>query len=229
MEGYDLLIPVYNEKNILKLLDYIYNNAKKLNNIYICYDRDEDITIKIIKSSKYYKLQTLKLCKNNKNGPCEAIKTGIYNSNADCVIVYPADDFHNGILLDKMFDLYLKGYEIVCPSRFVKGGIIRNCPFMKLLIVRIVSFILFNFSSINVKDPTNGFRLFSRNLFNNIKLESTMGFAYSLELLVKANKKNLKIIEIPSVWIERNDRKSSFKIFKWSKEYLRWFFYAIFN
>ena len=64
--------------------------------------------------------------------------------------------------------------------------------------------------------------------FQNYKIQSTNGFAYSLELLVKAKKDNSKIIEIPSTWIERNDRKSSFKILKWSKDYLRWFFLAIF-
>jgi len=110
----------------------------------------------------------------------------------------------------------------------MKGGMIQNCPFFKLMIVKIVSFTLFYFSNINIKDPTNGFRLFSKKILKNYKIESTKGFAYSLELLVKAKKDNSKIIEVPSIWIERNDRKSSFKIFKWSKDYLKWFFLAIF-
>ena len=49
MSGYDLIIPVYNEKNIIKLIDYIFINSKKLLNIYICYDNENDITIKILK------------------------------------------------------------------------------------------------------------------------------------------------------------------------------------
>ena len=28
MSGYDLIIPVYNEKNIIKLIDYIFINSK---------------------------------------------------------------------------------------------------------------------------------------------------------------------------------------------------------
>ena len=72
------------------------------------------------------------------------------------------------------------------------------------------------------------FRLFSRKLIDNHPIESKSGFAYSLELLLKAKKNNYKIIEIPSVWIERNDRKSSFKILKWAREYLKWFLLAIF-
>ena len=70
--------------------------------------------------------------------------------------------------------------------------------------------------------------LFSKKLIETHKIESRVGFAYSLELLVKAKKNNYKIIELPSTWIERNDRKSNFKIIKWSKEYLKWFLLAIF-
>ena len=70
--------------------------------------------------------------------------------------------------------------------------------------------------------------MFSKKLLNKHSIESKVGFAYSLELLIKAKKNNFKIIEIPSVWIERKDRKSSFKILRWSPEYLKWFFYALF-
>ena len=70
--------------------------------------------------------------------------------------------------------------------------------------------------------------MFSRKTLDNIQIKSREGFAYSIELLIKAKKQRLKIIELPSVWIERKDRKSSFKIFKWSPAYLKWFFLAFF-
>ena len=96
MSGYDLIIPVYNEKNIIKLIDYIFINSKKFLNIYICYDNENDITIKILKKSNYKNSSKIILLKNIFKGPCEAIKTGIYSSKADALIIYPADDFHNG-------------------------------------------------------------------------------------------------------------------------------------
>ena len=37
---------------------------------------------------------------------------------------------------------------------------------------------------------------------------------------------DIKIIELPSIWMERKDRKSRFKILKWSKTYLKWFVLA---
>ena len=126
-----------------------------------------------------------------------------------------------------MHNLFLEGNDIICPSRFMSGGKMENCPLIKYFIVKIISFSLYNFSKIKVKDPTNGFRMFSKKLLDEISIKSKVGFAYSLELLVKGSKKNYKIVELPAVWIERKDGKSNFKILKWSKQYLKWFFYAL--
>ena len=76
---------------------------------------------------------------------------------------------------------------------------------------------------------SNGLRLFSKNLLNKVKIESKLGFAYSLELLVKCNRLGLKIDEIPAKWEERTEGKSNFKIFKWLGNYLKWYFYGLEN
>lgn len=228
-KGYDIIIPVFNEAKIINLLDYLFENIKNYNNIFICYDSDEDITIKLINKSKYIDLENIILLRNPYEGPCEAIKHGLNKSQSEAAIIYPADDFFNASLLENMFEFRKKGYDIVCPSRFIKGGKIKNCPLIKLIIVKLVSITLFYLSSLKIKDPTNGFRLFSNEVLKNYEIESTLGFAYSLELLIKSHLDKRKIIEIPSIWIERIDKKSNFKILKWSKDYLRWFFKAMFR
>ena len=86
---------------------------------------------------------------------------------------------------------------------------------------------MYAFSSIPVKDASNGFRLFSRKLLNLVKIESTLGFAYSLELLAKCNRIGLKIDEIPAQWEERSEGSSRFKILKWLPDYLKWYFYGL--
>ena len=60
-EGYDIIIPVYNEKNIIKLLDYLFDNIKNYNVLYICYDQEEDITLQLIKKSKVQKFKNYKI------------------------------------------------------------------------------------------------------------------------------------------------------------------------
>ena len=229
-KGFDIIIPVYNEGiNIVKLIKYLIISSNYFSKIYICYDFDDDTSVKAIKESKYANNKNVIIQKNFHTGPCEAIKTGIFHSKSQAVVTYPADDFHNGLLLDKMYDLFLEGYDVICPSRFMKGGSMKNCPLLKYLIVRSVAFTLFYIARIKVNDPTNGFRMFSRKLLNNIPIKSKEGFAHSVELLVKAKKQKMNIIELPSIWIERKDRKSSFKILKWSRTYLKWFFLAFYT
>ena len=83
----------------------------------------------------------------------------------------------------------------------------KNCPFIKEMIVRFASFTLFKLSSIPVEDASNGFRLFSKKIINKFNIESELGFAYSLELLVKAERNGYKIKQLPhSGWREKLDQ-----------------------
>ena len=53
-QGFDIIIPVYNEgDNIVKLIKYLLNSSKNISNIYICFDFDNDSSVIAIKNSKY--------------------------------------------------------------------------------------------------------------------------------------------------------------------------------
>ena len=223
----EIVIPVYNEgENILKLLK-IFNNFVKTNfKVLICYDLKDDDIFKFEDQFKKFNFD-IKLIKNPSTGPLTAIKQGFLEGNSDAVIVYPADDFLNFKLLDKMYNKYLDGNDIVVASRFIKGGSMKNCPFIKSIIVRTASLTLYLLSSIPVKDASNGFRLFSRKLLNEVKIDSKIGFAYSLELLVKCHRLKKKIAEVPALWEERSEGKSRFKLFRWIPQYLKWYLYGL--
>ena len=63
------------------------------------------------------------LVKNPLRGPSAAIKEGLYYGKSDCVIVYPADDFLNINIIDKMYDAFsLNNNDIVVASRFIATG-----------------------------------------------------------------------------------------------------------
>ncbi len=224
---FNIIIPVYNEgENLIKVITHLKKEVKGNYQILICYDDDSDNLFQylneIININK-----NIKLIKNNYHGPCGAVKTGLEKSETNAMIVYPADDLINGNILDDMYTLYLEGYDIVAPSRFMKGGSMKNCPLIKEIIVRFASFTLFKLSSIPVEDASNGFRLFSKKIINRFNIESELGFAYSLELLVKAERNGYKIKQVPSQWLEREIGSSNFKIFRWLKQYLKWYFYGL--
>lgn len=228
MSKLDIIIPIFNEgKQIIKLLDQLNLKLQTEITIYLCYDNDDDNIFQNLDLLKNLKFE-IKLIKNPNKGPCTAVIEGLKKSNANCKIVFPADDFINIDLIDKMYNKHLNDdADIVVASRFIEGGSMKGCPLLKSILVRLASGTLYFFSSIPVRDASNGFRLFSQKLLNNVKLESKLGFAYSLELLVKCNRLKFKIVELPAQWEERSEGESRFKIFKWLREYLRWYFYGL--
>ena len=211
----DLVVPIYNEgEKIIKLLNGLHSNIKTNFRVLLCYDKDNDDVFKFKEKFNDFNFE-IKLLKNPGSGPCSAIIEGLNHGGSECVIVYPADDFLNFNIIDKMYNAFKQNNDIVVASRFIEGGSMTGCPFIKSLLVRTASTTLYLLSSIPVKDASNGFRLFSRKLLDQVDIESKVGFAYSLELLAKCNRLKLKIYEIPARWEERSEGSSRFKIIKW--------------
>ena len=223
----EIVIPIYNEgNNLIKLFKLFVTNIRTDFRVLLCYDNDEDNVFDILEDLKNFKFDVI-LVKNPSNGPCLAVKEGLNFGNSDCVIVYPADDFLNCDIIDKMYKDFIEGSDIVVASRFIEGGSMKGCPILKSILVRMASSSLFLLSSIPVRDASNGFRLFSRRLLEKVEIESKIGFAYSLELLSKCNRLRYKISEIPAQWEERSVGSSRFKIFSWLPEYLKWYLYGL--
>ena len=222
----DIVIPVFNEgASIIEVIELLELNVKTRFRILICYDFEEDNTLEAINRSE--RSAVIEFIKNNGAGPCDAVKSGFNASHSECVIVYPGDDISNQKIIDSMYKKFIQGSDVVVASRFIPGGSMIGCPLVKSILVRAASFSLFMLSSIPVKDASNGFRLFSRKALNLINIESTHGFTYSLEILVKCNRLKLPIEEVPAQWIERKEGKSNFKVFFWLKMYLRWYRYGL--
>ena len=75
-------------------------------------------------------------------------------------------------------------------------------------------------------DASNGFRMFSRRVVDEIAVESDSGFCYSIELLVKCHRLGWRIGEVPAQWFERKHGTSRFRVLNWLPAYLRWYRYA---
>ena len=138
-----------------------------------------------------------------------------------------ADDHINHNIINLCYEKFTEGYQVVCPSRFIRGGKMTGNPFLKGIITKLVSFFLFNFTSFPIKDSTNSFRLFSKELINKVKIESNKGFTLSLELTAKAHRLGYKITEIPTIWVERDKGKSRFKLFSFILPYTKWLYYIV--
>ena len=223
----DIVIPVYNEdKNIVRLLETLENEIACNFRVLICYDSDNDTTLKKLKNKKVTNKEIL-LIKNPKQGPNSAIIEGINSSKAEIILIYMADDFENIKLINNMINLMERGNDLIIPSRFIPGGKMLGAKKIKKMITVIGSYSIYYLAKIPFRDCTNAFKMFSASLKDKIKLDSTTGFTFALELTAKSHFLNLKIIEIPSIWIETKNKKSNFKLYKWLPYYIYWLIYSI--
>ena len=128
----DILIPVFNESEII--VDTIKNIllvVKSEYRILICYDHDEEPTLKII-NKNFSDNSKIIFIKNFSKGFNNAIISGFKKSNADAVLVFMADDHINHNIINLCYKKFKEGYEVVCPSRFVKGGEMIGNPIIKV-------------------------------------------------------------------------------------------------
>jgi glycosyltransferase involved in cell wall biosynthesis len=224
----DIVIPVYNEGNIiLATLAALRQNVRTPSRILICYDMPDDNTLSTIAAHPDAVAGLdIEFVRNPKRGAHAAVMAGFAAAQAPYVLVFPADDDFNAGILDAMVAKADAGAAVVCASRFIPGGCMVGCPWLKALLVRTAAFTLYYIARLPTRDATNGFRLFSRRVIDGIAIESDRGFCYSLEMLVKCHRLGWPVADVPAQWFERKQGGSRFQVLNWVPAYLRWYRYA---
>jgi glycosyltransferase involved in cell wall biosynthesis len=224
----DIVIPVYNEgKIILTTLAALRRQVTVPSRILICYDKPDDDTLSTIKANPgEVEGLDIEFVRNRSRGAHGAVVSGFAASRAPFVLVFPADDDFNAGIIDAMVAKAEQGADVVCASRFIPGGCMVGCRWLKAVLVRTAVFTLYYVARLPTRDATNGFRLFSRRVIDSIEIESDSGFCYSLELLVKCHRLGWPVADVPAKWFERNQGASRFQVLNWVPAYLRWYLYA---
>lgn len=221
-----IIVPVFHEEQtIVKLLNQIALKVKSPNEILIIYDYANDPTVNIV--NKYINQKNTKniyLIKNfigNKKGITNAMKTGFAKAKGKAVVAVMADLSDDLGIVDKMSNLIENGADIVCGSRYMKGGKKIGGPVLKTFLSKFAGLSLHFIFKLPTHDATNAFKMYRKTLLNKIKIESTGGFEYSLEITLKAFRAGSLITEIPTVWYDRPAGKSNFKLFRWLPKYIK--------
>jgi hypothetical protein len=126
-----------------------------------------------------------------------------------------------------MFKKINEGYDIVCGSRYMKGGAQIGGPWFNKLLSKMAGVSLFYLIGISTHDITNSFKMYKTRIFNDITIESNGGFELGMETTIKAFVNGYRITEVPSVWRCRKTGKSRFRLWKWLPKYLYWYWFGI--
>src|ERR1700677_184698 len=230
----DVVIPVYNEgDNILTAFDLLAKKVKYPFRVIVVYDFDGDTTVKPVRAyikSRKNKLNVV-LHKNSiGRGALNAIKSGLAFAEAEFIVVTMADLSDPPEVINDMIKIaQSEKADVVCGSRYMKGGSQKGGPFLKRTLSRLAGISLWYVTSLPTHDVTNSFKLYRRSFIRKVTIESTGGFELGMEIVIKAWRWGYKVVEVPTSWKDRAAGKSNFKLWKWLPSYLHWYFFALFG
>ena len=233
--GLSIIIPVYNEDKTCELFVNLLICTLKLDfEVIIVYDSLNDKTISIIKKLEAKYKNVYGLLNTIGPGAKNAFLSGIEKTKFNIILLSTIDEMLVVAQIEEMFTRIKKeNYDLVSGTRYSKGGV-RYGGFWDARILSYISNKILNkVANVPLADCTTGFKMFKKDIMKKINLESKpVGWAFALELSVKAFKNKLKLDEIPVTAVDRIfGGTSSYKnnSLKWISEYLKWFIYCFKN
>lgn len=223
-----IIIPVKDEQdNISWIIEKLEKIVLAIYEVLIIYDSENDKTVPIVKQmSKRYK--NLHLLKNIYGyGVLNAIKTGIKKSHGEVLVIMAADRTDDPRTINKMYHKILQGYDVICPTRYSKGGEVIGKISLKSILSKLSGLSAPLFLGVPTSDLTYSFKMFRKRILSEIEIESKGGFEFAEELLIKSHFAGFKIIEVPTIWIDRKYGKSKFMLIAWLPQYIYWYLFGI--
>ena len=115
-----------------------------------------------------------------------------------------------------------EGYDMVLGSRYMPGGSRGNLDALKAFLSSWGTRLARLLFGLPVHDITNAFRGFRKDVFQKIILSSS-GFSISPEFAIKAHLAGFTLGEVPTVYTNRVEGVSNFKIYRMIKSYFTLF------
>ena len=204
-----VIIPTYNEKeNVVKMLETVMA-LEPFFHVLIVDDGSPDGTADLAKCvATKFNDRVFILERKKKQGLGTAYIAGFkWALKKDYTYIYEMDcDFsHNPEDLIRLREACVAGADLAVGSRNIKGGKVVNWPFGRRLMSRGASIYVNLVLWLGVSDSTAGFVAYKRNVLDSIALDSVefVGYAFQIEMKLRAKRKGFKIVEVPIVFRDR--------------------------
>lgn len=226
------IIPFHNEeKNCLPMLDRVVKFAEKNKITYEIIpvdDRSTDDTRQVLikTAQKNPHIRPIYRPDNGEekgNTMGKALIEGTRSSTGNIIIWTMGDLADDTQTYLQIIHKISTGFDMVFGSRYMPGGSRGNLDILKAFLSSWGTRLAQLLFKVQAHDITNAFRGFRREVFDNIRLESA-GFSISPEFAIKAHLAGFKLGEVPTVYTNRIEGVSSFKLFKMTKSYLNLYF-----
>jgi dolichol-phosphate mannosyltransferase len=222
-----VVIPAYNESGgIIPVLDRLFEAITLECEVLVVVDSLEDTTVAAVEGYPVDEPRLRVILNTDRPGPANAIRFGIMAARAPCAVVTMADGSDDPRQIDDLARLVDRGVVVAAASRYMPGGQQVGGPWLKGTLSRLAGRSLHLLARVGTRDATNSFKAYSTEFVRQVGIDSQGGFEIGLELTAKARRRRLPVAEIPTIWLDRTDGVSNFKIAAWLPSYLRWYRFA---
>jgi dolichol-phosphate mannosyltransferase len=219
-----VVVPAYNEgETIVPCLDRIFAGVTLPCEVLVVYDDPADTTVAYLEKYARDEPRLLPVLNELGPGPARAIRCGIEHAKAPVAVVTMADGSDDAEQIDELTKLVERGVVVAAASRYMSGGQQIGGPVVKSSLSRIAGLSLYWLARVGTRDATNSFKAYSTDFVREVSIESDAGFEIGIELVAKARRRRLPVAELPTIWLERGQGQSNFKVMRWLPRYLRWY------
>ena len=127
----------------------------------------------------------------------------------DVVVEMDADGSHRAVDLPALLNALVEA-DVVLGSRWIKGGRVVNWPKHRELLSRGGNMYTKLWLGMPISDATGGFRAFRIAALDAIGLEAvqSQGYCFQVDMAWRAVQANLRVTEVPIVFVERERGES---------------------
>jgi dolichol-phosphate mannosyltransferase len=189
------------------LLDKTFTEAKLDYEVVIVDDSSPDGTLEVAEALKksYGKDKVTIVSRKGKLGLGSAYSAGLKAANGDRIILMDADMSHHPKFIPQMVDLMdSTNVDIVTGTRYRRGGGVAGWDWFRKLTSRTANFLADFLMNPGVSDLTGSFRLYERSALETVlPLVQSKGYAFQMEIVVRAKQQGMQIEEVPITFVDR--------------------------
>jgi dolichol-phosphate mannosyltransferase len=150
----------------------------------------------------------------------QAVRAGLDEFTGDAVAIVMADLSDSPSDLVSYYRVLQEGFDCVFGSRFVRGGVVRDYPKVKLALNRLVNFGIRVLFRHGYNDTTNAFKAYRREVIENIQPLLSNHFNLTVEMPLKAIVRGHSYAVVPVSWRNRAHGVSKLKLQEMGSRYL---------
>jgi len=222
-----VVIPAYNEsEDIAAVLERLFEAVMLPCETLVVVDDPADGTRAVVQRLAERQPRLHCLVNHYGRGPANAIRYGIDHATTPVAVVTMADGCDDVRQIDDLVRLVERGVAVAAASRYMAGGQQVGGPLLKGMMSATAGRSLRLLARVGTRDATNSFKAYSTAFVRAVGIDSRDGFEIGIELTAKAKRLRLPIAEIPTIWLDRHEGLSNFRMAAWLPRYLRWYRFA---